>query len=68
MVSPVIHSASEKRETQPPVRRLGLPDATERRLRDHLFLKIASRNSHGVKAFSFNPAWIDRVDADFSWS
>src|SRR5438874_3110038 len=45
----------------------GLPDAAKRRLCDHLFLKIGSRNSHGTEAFRFNPAWINRVDSDFSW-
>ena len=33
-----------------------MAEAAERRLRDHLFLKIASGHSQGVKAFGLYPA------------
>src|SRR5712664_338859 len=34
---------------------------------DHL-AEIALRKSHGVQAFSFHHAWIERVDADLLWA
>src|SRR2546430_12730178 len=46
---------------------LRLPEATERRLCNHLLLKVAARESQRVKAFSFDSTWIDRVHANFLW-
>src|SRR5439155_7483340 len=45
---------------------LGLSEASERGLRDHLLFKIASRKPQGMKPFGLNSPWIDRVDPDFS--
>src|SRR6266403_1342765 len=46
---------------------LRLPEATERCLCDHLFLKVAARESQYVKTFSLNSTWIDRVHANLLW-
>src|SRR5258706_15256040 len=46
---------------------LRLPEATERCLRNHLFLKVAACESQYVKTFSLNSTWIDRVHANLLW-
>src|SRR2546425_12255772 len=46
---------------------LRLAEATERRLRNHLLLKVAARESQCVKAFSLDSTWVDRVHANLLW-
>src|SRR5258706_3473808 len=43
---------------------LRLSEATERCLCNHLFLKVAARESQCLRAFSLDSAWIDRVHAN----
>src|SRR6185369_13092768 len=45
----------------------GLADATQRRFRDRLLLKIASQHSDRVRAFSLNYPRVDRIDTNLSW-
>src|SRR6267142_1233079 len=46
---------------------LRLPEATERCLCNHLFLKVAARETQYVKAFSFDSTWIDGVHTNLLW-
>src|SRR5438309_4599493 len=46
---------------------LRLAETAERRLRNHLLLKVAARESQRVKAFSLDSTWIDRVHANLLW-
>ena len=68
MISPVIPSrvrGCEKRNDRCDVVRLA--DASQRCLRDHLLLKIASRHSQGVKAFGLDRSRINRIHPDLLW-
>lgn len=42
----------------------GLADASQRRLRNRIFLKVAAEYSQRVSSLGFNYAGINRVDAD----
>src|SRR5436190_12205415 len=46
---------------------LRLPEATERCLCNHLFLKVAACKTQRVKTFSLHSTWIDRVHANLLW-
>src|SRR5437588_10493412 len=46
---------------------LRLAETAERRLRNHLLLKVAARESQRVKPFSLNSTWVDRVHANLLW-